>query len=193
MVLSPIGVASLIIEAIFSVENLSQSIKMISIHSLITTLLILFYATFALSAIYWTFTRKNPFSKYSYFFETSLLGFATSSGYACMSKAIECCEKKLDIDPRIAKFCIPFYTTLESASSCIFILMSCVFLAKLDGHELNVHSYIVIFLLSILLSLSMPAVPYASNFLILIILKVVGVGEPNIAVLFPLEWFMDRL
>jgi solute carrier family 1 (high affinity glutamate transporter) protein 2 len=192
MVISPIGIASLIAEAVFSVENLSSSIEMILILALITTASIVVYVTAVLSALYWLFTFQNPFHKYVDFFETSFLAFATNMQYACMQKAIECCEQKLGVDSRITRFCIPFYTTLQSTGSCIFILISCVFLAKFDGHQLNAQSYLVISVMSIFLSLSKPSVPYISNAMILIVLKFVGINSPNIALLYPFDWFIVR-
>lgn len=111
---APIGIASLIIDAVFEVEDLAESFKQIGVFAALCVAALLFYGVFVLALIIFVLTRKNPFRYYYYFLEPALLAFASTSGAVCIHKSLEICDQKVKMDPRLSKFTIPFFTALQA-------------------------------------------------------------------------------
>ena len=111
--LAPLGICSLIIEAVFEIEDFGTSVRQIAIFALVCTISIVTYGSVFLIAIFMIIVRKNPIKYFYYFIEPVLIAFATTSGYVCIQKTIEVCENKLNMDSRIYQFCVPFFTIIE--------------------------------------------------------------------------------
>jgi solute carrier family 1 (high affinity glutamate transporter) protein 2 len=113
-IFSPLGIGSLIIEAVHEVKDFNERLRTMALFALICVSCLIFYGFFVLSFMSFLFTRKNPFKMYLDFFEAALLAFASTSGAVCMPKSIEICNEKLKMDKRFSEFTIPFYTALQS-------------------------------------------------------------------------------
>ena len=153
ILLAPIGIASLIIDAIIDIDDLGESFKRISLFAGVCVAVLIFYGTFVLGLMVFLFTRKNPFKYYYYFLESMLLAFASTSGAVCIHKNLDICEHKVKMDPRLSRFTIPLYTTIQADGSSIFIVMSCGFLATYQNISLSAADYAVIFIFKTLISL----------------------------------------
>ena len=191
--LAPIGIASLIIEAILSVEDLGESFKQIGVFAGLCVGVLLFYGVVVLGLLVFAFTRQNPVKYYYYFLEPMLLAFASTSGAVCMQKNIDICDNKIKMDQRMSRFTIPFYTTLQADGSSIFIVMSCAFLANFYNVELSVGDYFVIIIMTSILCLCLPSVPSSSIVTILVVLNAINYSYLNIALLYTVEWLLDRV
>ena len=192
ILVAPLGIASLIIEAIYEVDDLGESFKKIGLFTGLCIVALLFYGFFVLALMVFVFTRKNPFKYYLSFLEPMLLAFASTSGAVCIHKSIDICENELEIDSRMARFTIPFYTTLQGDGSSIFIVMACAFLSNYFGFELTAGDYIVIIIMTSILCLCLPSVPSSSIVTILVVLNAINFTEVNIAILYTVEWLLDR-
>lgn len=192
ILVAPVGIASLIIEAIYDVDDLGESFKRIGLFTGLCIVALLVYGVFVLSLMVFAFTRKNPFKYYLSFLEPMLLAFASTSGAVCIHKSIDICENELEIDSRMARFTIPFYTTLQGDGSSIFIVMACAFLSNYFGFELTAGDYIVIIIMTSILCLCLPSVPSSSIVTILVVLNAINFTEVNIAILYTVEWLLDR-
>jgi Na+/H+-dicarboxylate symporter len=80
ILLSPVGICSLIIEAIDEIDSISDSFKKIGLFVVICSGTLIFYGGFVLSALIFIVTRLNPFKYYLIFLEPALLAFASTSG-----------------------------------------------------------------------------------------------------------------
>ena len=80
ILLSPVGICSLIIEAIDEIDSISDSFKKICLFVVICSGTLIFYGGFVLSALIFIVTRLNPFKYYLIFLEPALLAFASTSG-----------------------------------------------------------------------------------------------------------------
>lgn len=126
--IAPIGIASLIIDACFEVEDFGDSFRKIGLFTGICIAALLFYGVIVLCLLIFITIRKNPFPYYAYFLEPALLAFASGSGAVCIHKGIDVCETKIKMDTRVSRFGIPFFTALQADGSAVFIVMSCTFL-----------------------------------------------------------------
>lgn len=189
---APIGIASLIIEAVFEVDDLGESFKKIGLFTGLCVAFLLIYGVIILSLMIFLFTRKNPFKYYYYFLEPMLLAFASTSGAVCIHKSLDICDKDIKMDQRMSRFTIPFYTTLQADGSSIFIVMSCAFIANFSGVSLSVGDYAVIIIMTCILCLCLPSVPSSSIVTILVVLNAVNITGENIILLYTVEWLLDR-
>lgn len=84
--MAPIGIASLIIEACFEVDDFGETFKQIGLFTGLCVAALLFYGVVVLCLLIFISIRKNPFPYYAYFLEPSLLAFASGSGAVCIHK-----------------------------------------------------------------------------------------------------------
>lgn len=70
--------------------------------------------------------------------------------------------------------------------------MSCVFLSIFSEQSLAYTDYAMIVIMTNVLCLCIPAIPSGSIFVVLIIANMVNVKSPNIALLYTVEWLLDR-
>lgn len=76
--LAPIGIASLIVEAVLDVDDIEDSFRKIGLFTGLCTGVLVFYGVFVLSVLMFILTRKNPFKYYIIFFEPVLLACNSS-------------------------------------------------------------------------------------------------------------------
>jgi Na+/H+-dicarboxylate symporter len=189
---APIGIMSLLIDAVLQIDNFGESFKRIGLFTLLCFSFILIYGVFGLSLLLFALIRKNPLVYYKCFLESALLGFATTSSVVCMQKSIDLSERHLKMDPRVSRFFIPFFSPLKRDGPCVFIVMACVFIATYSGVDLNAGQYAVIVIMTCILGLSVASIPSASIVTALVVLNAIDVNTSNIAILYTVEWLLDR-
>lgn len=117
MQLAPIGIASLIIQVVFEIEDLGESAKRVGMFALVCVLFQILFALLIPTAIFAIVTRPNkPLHSlvyFCYFLQPALIAFVTTSAYVSIQKSIEICETRLKMDPRITRFYISFFNVLE--------------------------------------------------------------------------------
>ena len=153
---APVGIGSLIIKAVIEIKDLGQTFKEVWVFAGIVIGCSIFYSFCFQSAIVFLFTRKNPFSFLPKLIEPLVLAFASTSGAVCMHKSMNICEEKLKISPTVARFSIPFFTTLKSDGSILFITVATIFLAKYNNYIIEFQQYILILFMTCTICLSSP-------------------------------------
>jgi Na+/H+-dicarboxylate symporter len=111
---APLGIASLIVDAVIGVKDVTENVKQIGIFTGLCVAALLIYGLVVLSLLILAFTRQLPFKYYILFAQPALLAFASTSGAVCIHESLEVCDKKIKMDPRLSKFSIPFYTALQA-------------------------------------------------------------------------------
>jgi Na+/H+-dicarboxylate symporter len=110
-----------------------------------------------------------------------------------MHKSLEICENKLKIDKSISRFTIPFFTTLQADGSAIFIVISTIFLANYSNFTLNTIDYVIVLIETSILCTCLPSIPSSSIVTILVVLNSINLNGSNLAILYTVEWLLDRL
>lgn len=153
---APIGIGSLIIDAVIQIKDFGETFKQIWLFALVVILCCLFYS-FCFQAFFVFFiTKTNPFGYFIKFIEPIILAFASTSSAVCMSKSMEICEKNLKINESISRFSVPFFTTLKPDGSVIFITCSTIYLAISNNYTLSTSDYFLIIVMTCTISLSIP-------------------------------------
>ncbi|PVD18321.1 hypothetical protein C0Q70_20870 [Pomacea canaliculata] len=105
---------------------------------------------------------------------------------------LESCEKN-KVDSRVARFVIPFCVTLNADGSALYITSAAIFIAQLTGVGVGVSDVIIIGVLTAVAAMAIPSVPSASIVTLVVILTSLNIPANDIALLFAVEWFLDRI
>ncbi|KAK6194908.1 hypothetical protein SNE40_000441 [Patella caerulea] len=188
----PIGIASLIAASIAPVENMAQVFSQLGWFVLCCVVGIILHQFLVIPVIYVVIVRRNPYKYMLSHIKAILLGFAsTSTAVAIPDMFVSCDNNK--IDKRVSRFVIPFCVTLNADGSVIYITCATVFIIQLTlGTVTPAQAGIVIFLTSII-GTAIPSVPSASIVSLIIILTSLNIPIHQVALLFAVEWFLDRI
>ncbi|XP_064635486.1 excitatory amino acid transporter-like [Lineus longissimus] len=189
---TPIGVCSLIASSIAGVSDIESTFAQLGFFILVVVAGIVIHQLIIVQVIYIIVVRENPFPYYISLFRPWLTGFATTSTAVAIPEMYKCCDRK-KIDSRVSRFVIPFSVTLNADGSAIFIASAAIFIAQLNSIALDPGQVVVIGALTSVAVMALPSVPSSSIVTLVIILSSIGLPTRDIALLFTVEWFLDRI
>ena len=101
--------------------------------------------------------------------------FTLASSAATVPVSLDCCVKNLRLPKAITYFVIPLGSTINMSGSCIMLLISCLFLAKVFCVEVSFTMMIPVMLMLLLLSMAAPGVPGSMVIMLASVLPVINV------------------
>ncbi len=104
-------------------------------------------------------SRINPLKFLSNYAEPMATAFSFGSSAATLPVSLKACRDKLGISPEIYSFSIPLGSTINMDGSCITLIISCLFIAKVFQINVNPELLTSLFLAIFLLSVGAPGVP----------------------------------
>lgn len=119
------------------------------------------------------------------------VAFSTSSSAATLPVTMEVVHEKLGVSKQMTNFVLPVGATINMDGTSLFQAVSAVFLAQFFGAELTLTEQITIVLMSTLASIGAPAVPSAGIVMLILVLESVGLNSSWIALIFPVDRFLD--
>ncbi|KAK7477592.1 hypothetical protein BaRGS_00031140 [Batillaria attramentaria] len=190
---TPVGVASLIAVSIAGVDNIGSTFSQLGKFVLAVTVGILLHQFVILPIILVATTRRNPFFYLVSIIRPCVIGFASTSTAVAIPEMLDSCEEKNKIDRRVARFVIPFCVTLNADGSALYITSAAIFIGQLTGADIGAREIIIIGVLTAIAAMAIPSVPSASIVTLVIILTSLNIPVNDIALLFAVEWFLDRM
>lgn len=190
---TPIGVISLIAVSIASVSDVEKIFSQLGMFIAAITVGILIQQLVVLSAIFFVFTRKNPYAFLFSIAKPWMIAFAATSTAVAIPEMLTACENKNKIDKRVARFTIPFSVTISCNGSALYIAGATVFVGHLAGFPLTAGDYLLIWLLVTVAAMAIPSVPSASIMTTIMILTSMNIPVEDIALLLAVEWYLDRI
>ncbi|KAL2851347.1 Sodium:dicarboxylate symporter [Aspergillus pseudodeflectus] len=189
--LAPIGVFFLILSNMFrlDVRDIGQNLGVLIGGSLVNLALHLFIV---LPALFFIFTRKNP---YSFWFRCSpawMTAWGTASSAATLPLSLKV-VRQAGVSNTVSKFTVPLGCLVNMDGTAIYFPICVVFLAETQGHSLSPADYVIICLLSTLASIGTTPIPSSSLVLTVMIAGSVDVEITGMyAVIIAIDWFIDR-
>ncbi|KAL2817555.1 Sodium:dicarboxylate symporter [Aspergillus granulosus] len=189
--LAPIGVFFLILSNMFrlDVRDIGQNLGVLIGGSLVNLALHLFVV---LPALYFIFTRKNP---YAFWFRCSpawMTAWGTASSAATLPLSLKV-VRQAGVSNTVSKFTVPLGCLVNMDGTAIYFPMCVVFLAETQGQSLSPADYVIICLLSTLASIGTTPIPSSSLVLTVMIAGSVDVPITGMyAVIIAIDWFIDR-
>ncbi|XP_052714335.1 excitatory amino acid transporter-like [Crassostrea angulata] len=191
--LTPVGVASLITTALLKASDIESVFTSMGMFVLAHSIGIAFHQLVLIPLTYFFTTRKNPLYFMGYCLRPWLTVFAPPSSAIGIPEMLKTLDENLHVDKRVSNFFVPLGASLERCGSCLFICLSALFLAQLDGMILDTSKVVIIGLLSTAGSMATPSVPSSSVVSILVVLSSIDIQVHSIGLLMALEWYNDRI
>lgn len=193
MYLTPIGLFSLLGSAIAEAaleERLMKSMQGM-IYFIAIFLLGLFLQMLWQYAIVRFVTRKNATLFVRDATNPMLTAFVTSSSIATLPVAL-IAAKKQNISDEVARFVLPFATTINLAGTAMYEAVSTLFFCQILGMHLSIFSQIGVFLTSIMAGMGATGIPEGGLVTMIMVLRSVNVPASAIALLLPFDRILDR-
>jgi Na+/H+-dicarboxylate symporter len=119
------------------------------------------------------------------------VAFSTSSSAATLPVTMDCVHKNLGVSRDMTNFVLPVGATVNMDGTSLFQAVSAVFLAQFFGVDSSLSAQITIVLMATLASIGAPAVPSAGIVMLILVLESVGLDSGWIALIFPVDRFLD--
>lgn len=191
--MTPVGVASLITTALLKVSDIESVFTSMGMFVLAHSVGIAFHQLVLIPLAYFITTRKNPLHFMGYCLRPCLSVFGPASVAVGLPDMLKTLDENLHVDRRISNFFVPVAVSIEKCGSCIFICLSALFLAQLEGMNMNASRVVIIGLLSTAGALAVPPVPSSSIVSVLVVLSSIDIQVHNVGLLMALEWYNDRI
>ncbi|MCB1113456.1 MAG: dicarboxylate/amino acid:cation symporter [Chlamydiia bacterium] len=187
----PLGVFALIAKVIAStgIEGIKSSGWFFGAMAVAYAL----YFFVVLSFFLITFAKVNPWTHMKAMGPALLTAFTTTSSAATLPVAIECLEDRAKIPNRIVGFTFPVGTSFHMAGTAIFECVAVIFIGQAFGVPMTAGDYVLITLLSILLSAGVAGIPSGCVVSAVVILTMLDMPLEGVALLFVVERFVDMM
>lgn len=120
-----------------------------------------------------------------------LTAFATSSSMATLPVTLEVAAKQ-QIKEEVARFVLPFATTINLAGTAMYEAVSALFFCQILGFHLSLVSQIGVFVTAILAGMGATGIPEGGLVTMIMVLRSVNVPTAAIALLLPFDRILDR-
>lgn len=141
-----------------------------------------FIMIIAYSILLLLITRLNPFKYLKAFFPVIVTAFSLSSSNATMPYTMKCCDEKLGVPKRMYSFSIPLGATINMDGSCITLMVTCLFMAKIFGVTLTASSLISLIIAIMAFSIGAPGVPGSVLVGLSLLLPQIGVPAESVSI-----------
>jgi Na+/H+-dicarboxylate symporter len=119
--------------------------------------------------------------------------FFTKSSAAAIPTAIDCAEKELDIDKKVARFCFPLCTSINMNACAAFILITVLFVAESSGMSFSVWQKLSWIVIATIAAIGNAGVPMGCFFIASALLTTMNVPVKLLMVILPFYAILDML
>lgn len=120
-----------------------------------------------------------------------LLAFSTSSSAATLPVTMECVSENLKVKEEVSSFVLPIGATVNMDGTSLYQGVAVVFLAQFHMIDLTIAQQLTIILTATLASIGSAAIPSAGLIMMVVVLESVGLNPAWIAIIFPVDRFLD--
>lgn len=192
MWISPIGICSLIAAKLAQMSDIGQAFEMLG-YVMGTAIAGLFiHGVIVLPLLYFIFTRKNPIIYIKNLSDAIATAYGTDSSAATLPTTIKCTEEYNGIDKRISRFVLPLGATVNMDGTALYEGVCALWIAQLHDIDLGAGQIITTILTAVAAAVGAAAIPSAGLVTMLIVLQAVNLPLEDVALLWAVDWFMDR-
>lgn len=118
--------------------------------------------------------------------------FGTSSSACTLPITMQCVEEKLSIDSRISKFILPLGCTVNMDGTALMEGVAAIAISQMEGKVLTIPQICSLSITATLASIGASSIPSAGLIMLSMILTSLGVSTEKIALLWAIDWLLDR-
>ncbi|XP_052801565.1 excitatory amino acid transporter-like [Mya arenaria] len=189
---TPVGVASLIAKTIAGTSNMETVFQKLGIYFACVLSGLILWSFLLIPLMFFLVRRQNPYRFLGSIVPPIMMVFATGSTMIALPESFICLEEKNGVDSRISRFVAPLAATIGRSGSALYIASSCVFIIQTLGRDVSGVDIILVILLTWISALAIPSVTGASLITVLVLLTALNIPGEAAAMLFALEFFLDR-
>lgn len=146
--------------------------------------------------IFYFVTKMNPLNYLKFIVPAQTMAFACASSAATIPMTLKSVRSTGVVPESILKFVVPLGATINMDGSAIYFPCACIWLAVLNGVEINVAHYVLLVIIATIGSAGTAPVPASGLVLIITAYNTVfgtsGVPE-GFSFVVAIDWFLDRL
>jgi len=199
MNLAPIGIFCLIASNFGEANAKGELVQVIAQSGMFVVTVLVglgFHAFVTLSAIYWFFTKKNPYAFMKQMSEALLTAFSTASSSATLPLTMECANKA-GISKKSTNFVLPLGATINMDGTALYEAAAAIFIANIavisHGVEpLAFTDQLIVAVTATLAAIGAAGIPEAGLVTMMIVLNAVGLPVELISSVLAIDWLLDR-
>lgn len=195
IVITPLAVFSLIAKAVGSQDDIAGSFKNVAylVASIVFGMAV--HVLVVDVGLLWALAKINPFTYLSYIIPAQTTALACASSAATLPVTLRCVKASGFVPDNIRNFVCPLGATVNMDGSAVYFPCTCVWLAVLNGIEVNFGHFILLIILSSIGSAGTAPVPAAGLVMVITAYNTVfgGTGTPNgFEYVVATDWVLDR-
>ncbi|KAM7536912.1 hypothetical protein Aperf_G00000081081 [Anoplocephala perfoliata] len=190
---APFGIIFLIIGQIIAIQDLLITVKGLGLYMLTIISGLFVHLFLTLMLMYFIICRKNPLVYLQGLFPAVFMALGTASSSATLPVTFKCLEEKLGIDARVTRFVLPIGATVNMDGTALYEAVACIFIAQVNEYALTVGQLVTISITATLAAIGAASVPSAGLVTMIMVLTSVGLPTNDIALIFAVDWMLDRL
>ena len=122
-----------------------------------------------------------------------LMALFTKSSAATLPVTMESAEKRLGVQPKVARFVLPICTTINMNGCAAFILVTSLFVMQQGGVELTFSTMLLWLLISVVSAIGNAGVPMGCYFLTFSLMTGVGAPVEVLGLILPIYTIIDMV
>jgi Na+/H+-dicarboxylate symporter len=195
IMMTPFAVFSLIVRAIGKQSDLKNAFENVGYLVVATIFAMAFHFFIVDVGLLFLIRKKNPFLYLKHLVPAQTMAFACASSAATIPMTLRS-VRSAGVSDSIARFVVPLGATINMDGGAIYFPCACIWLAVLNGAEIDASSYFLLIVIATVGSAGTAPVPSASLVLIITAYNTVfnATGTPDgFEYILAIDWFMDRL
>ncbi|HEY7089288.1 MAG TPA: dicarboxylate/amino acid:cation symporter [Tepidisphaeraceae bacterium] len=121
-----------------------------------------------------------------------VMAFSTGSSTATMPVTFECLIKRVGLREESASLGALVGSNFNNDGTALYEAMSALFIAQMLGMDLSLTKQLMVVLTSVVASVGAAGIPEAGLVTMTLVFRAVGLPIGYIALLLPVDWFLDR-
>jgi len=191
--ISPIGIFFLVVSQIVEMDDLSVLFGKLGLYFLTVSGGILFHGFVVLPAIFFFFTRRNPYKFLTGMGQAIATAFGTASSSATLPVSIQCLEEKNHVNSNVVRFMLPIGATINMDGTALYEAVAAIFIAQLRGISLSFGNIIAISITATAASIGAAGIPQAGLVTLVMVLDTVGLPPEDVSLILAVDWLLDRI
>ncbi|XP_029922656.1 neutral amino acid transporter B(0) [Myripristis murdjan] len=189
---APLGIMFLVAGKIVEMEDVGMLFASLGKYIACCIIGHAIHGILVLPAIYFIFTRKNPYTFLWGIFTALATAFGTCSSSATLPLMMKCVEEKNGVSKHISRFILPIGATVNMDGAALFQCVAAVFIAQLNDIPLNFIQVFTILVTATASSVGAAGIPAGGVLTLAIILEAVGLPTNDISLILAVDWLVDR-
>ena len=150
------------------------------------------HAFVVIPTLLFLFAHRNPVHYFMNMLSAVMTAFSTASSAATLPLTMRCVEENSKVNPQVSGFVLPLGATINMDGTAFYEAAGVLFIASAYGFDLAFGQQMVLILTAVLASIGAAAIPHAGLITMVLVLTALGLPVEGIALIFPVDWFLDR-